>query len=159
MADDSLTPDKTNTNGKEQHPSGNGEEPDSKANLAMELEMEDRTPSELPAGSSAGTIEETPGEEQVPALPYPVVGFGASAGGLQAFRQVLENLDPNTGMTFVLVMHLAPDQKSFPEPMATVRSGLRRSRQRAASPSSRARNRLRTPGCREVPLQRIMSTW
>lgn len=58
-------------------------------------------------------IESEAEEHQAPALRYPVVGFGASAGGLQAFREVLENLDPNTGMTFVLVTHLAPDQPSF----------------------------------------------
>ena len=52
-------------------------------------------------------------EQQSPALMYPVVGFGASAGGLQAFKEVLENLNPTTGMAFVLVTHLAPDQKSF----------------------------------------------
>src|SRR6266567_6732759 len=52
-------------------------------------------------------------EQQSPALMYPIVGFGASAGGLQAFKEVLENLNPATGMAFVLVTHLAPDQKSF----------------------------------------------
>jgi two-component system, chemotaxis family, CheB/CheR fusion protein len=59
------------------------------------------------------TIETAAEASQSPALPYPVVAFGASAGGLPAFKQVLENLDPNTGMSFVLVTHLAPDQKSF----------------------------------------------
>lgn len=109
MNDDSLTPEKPNTDAEERKPS-----PDSEQSKAgAELGLSDRMPAELLAGSSAGTIEEAGTEEQIPALPYPVVGFGASAGGLQAFRQVLENLDPNTGMTFVLVMHLAPDQKSF----------------------------------------------
>jgi two-component system, chemotaxis family, CheB/CheR fusion protein len=59
------------------------------------------------------TLETAAEEHQSPALPYPVVGFGASAGGLQAFREILENLDPHTGMAFVLVTHLAPDQRSF----------------------------------------------
>ena len=59
------------------------------------------------------TVEGVAEENQSPALPFPVVAFGASAGGLQAFREILENLDPNTGMSFVLVTHLAPDQKSF----------------------------------------------
>ncbi|KAA6456978.1 PAS domain-containing protein [Acidobacteria bacterium AB60] len=59
------------------------------------------------------TVESEAEEQQSPALMYPVVGFGASAGGLQAVRQVLENLSPQTGMSFVLVTHLAPDQKSF----------------------------------------------
>jgi two-component system CheB/CheR fusion protein len=59
------------------------------------------------------SIETSTEEIQSPALPYPIVGFGASAGGLQAFKEVLENLDPNTGMSFVLVTHMSPDQKSF----------------------------------------------
>jgi two-component system CheB/CheR fusion protein len=59
------------------------------------------------------SVEALAQQHQAPALPYPVVGFGASAGGLQAFKEILENLDPNTGMAFVLVTHLAPDQKSF----------------------------------------------
>ena len=44
---------------------------------------------------------------------FPVVGVGASAGGLEAFTQVLKNLSPATGMAFVLVQHLAPKQDSF----------------------------------------------
>jgi two-component system, chemotaxis family, CheB/CheR fusion protein len=59
------------------------------------------------------TVESPAEEQQAPALPYPVAGFGASAGGLQAFKEILENLDPQTGMAFVLVTHLAPDQRSF----------------------------------------------
>lgn len=59
------------------------------------------------------TVESQAAEQQSPALPYPVAAFGASAGGLQAFKEVLENLDPQTGMAFVLVTHLAPDQRSF----------------------------------------------
>ncbi len=59
------------------------------------------------------TVESSAEEQQSPSLPYPVVAFGASAGGLQALREVLESLDPATGMAFVLVTHLAPDQKSF----------------------------------------------
>ncbi len=59
------------------------------------------------------TLETEAEVQQGPALAYPVVGFGASAGGLQAFREILENLDPGTGMAFVLVTHMAPDHKSF----------------------------------------------
>jgi two-component system, chemotaxis family, CheB/CheR fusion protein len=59
------------------------------------------------------SVEASPDERHAPALLYPIVAFGASAGGLQAFKEILENLDPNTGMAFVLVTHLAPDQKSF----------------------------------------------
>lgn len=59
------------------------------------------------------SLETTGEENQAPALPYLVVGIGASAGGLTAFREVLENLAPDTDMAFVLVTHLAPDHKSY----------------------------------------------
>ncbi len=48
-------------------------------------------------------------------LLFPVVGIGASAGGLAAFEKFLsgipEGLDP--GIAFVLVQHLAPDHRSI----------------------------------------------
>ncbi|GAB4384465.1 MAG: chemotaxis protein CheB [Elainellaceae cyanobacterium] len=44
---------------------------------------------------------------------FPVVGIGASAGGLEAFRQLLRHLPQDTGMAFVLIQHLNPDQKSI----------------------------------------------
>ncbi len=43
---------------------------------------------------------------------FPVVGFGASAGGLEAFTSILKYLQPNLGMAYVLVMHLSPKHKS-----------------------------------------------
>src|SRR5204863_7873153 len=47
-----------------------------------------------------------------PALPFPVVCVGASAGGLEAFNQLLDALAPDTGMAFVLVSHLSPSHPS-----------------------------------------------
>jgi two-component system, chemotaxis family, CheB/CheR fusion protein len=47
------------------------------------------------------------------AIPSGVVAIGASAGGLQAYTELLEALPANTGMTFVIVQHLAADQESF----------------------------------------------
>ena len=42
-----------------------------------------------------------------------VVGIGASAGGLDAFRELLQALPADSGMAFVIVQHLARDQKSM----------------------------------------------
>ena len=39
---------------------------------------------------------------------FPVVGIGASAGGLDAFKVLLDALPPDTGMAFVLIQHLDP---------------------------------------------------
>jgi two-component system, chemotaxis family, CheB/CheR fusion protein len=41
-----------------------------------------------------------------------IVGVGASAGGLEAFTQLLAHLPLDTGMAFVLVQHLDPDHPS-----------------------------------------------
>lgn len=50
---------------------------------------------------------------QWPALPYPVVAIGASAGGLQAFRELLENLPAKTGSSYVVISHLPADKPSY----------------------------------------------
>jgi two-component system, chemotaxis family, CheB/CheR fusion protein len=46
---------------------------------------------------------------------FPIVGIGASAGGLAAFEAFFSAMpaDNDTGMAFVLVQHLAPDHKSI----------------------------------------------
>ncbi len=50
---------------------------------------------------------------ELPPLETPViVGIGASAGGLEAFTQLLQALPANTGMVFVLVQHLEPKHES-----------------------------------------------
>ena len=43
---------------------------------------------------------------------FPIVGVGASAGGLEAFMQLLGALPLDTGMAFVLVQHLDRDHES-----------------------------------------------
>ncbi|MBM9518457.1 PAS domain-containing protein [Desulforhopalus vacuolatus] len=46
---------------------------------------------------------------------FPIVGIGASAGGLAAFESFFSGMPAHTdpGMAFVLVQHLAPDHKSI----------------------------------------------
>ncbi|MCL1465834.1 chemotaxis protein CheB [Argonema galeatum] len=44
---------------------------------------------------------------------YPIVCIGASAGGLEAFTQLLKALEIDTGMAFVLIQHLDPNHKSL----------------------------------------------
>jgi two-component system CheB/CheR fusion protein len=40
--------------------------------------------------------------------PCPVVAIGASAGGLEAYQELLKAIPPDTGMAFILVQHLSP---------------------------------------------------
>jgi two-component system CheB/CheR fusion protein len=44
---------------------------------------------------------------------FPVVGIGASAGGLSAYSKLLKALPVDTGMAFVLVQHLDPKHASM----------------------------------------------
>ena len=43
----------------------------------------------------------------------PIVGIGASAGGLEAITSLLEQLPPNTGLVFVIIQHLPTGQESM----------------------------------------------
>src|SRR3982074_411920 len=43
---------------------------------------------------------------------FPIVGVGASAGGLEAFTQLLKSLGSRTEMAYVLVQHLDPSHES-----------------------------------------------
>ena len=45
--------------------------------------------------------------------PTQIVAIGASAGGLEAIIELLKNLSPDTGMTYIYVPHLSPDHKSI----------------------------------------------
>src|SRR4249919_3672686 len=43
---------------------------------------------------------------------FPVVGIGASAGGLDAFKKLVKMIPENSGMAYILVQHLHPDHES-----------------------------------------------
>ena len=44
--------------------------------------------------------------------PPAVVGLGASAGGLQVLQEFFGKMSPESGLAFVVVMHLSPEHKS-----------------------------------------------
>src|SRR5688572_26192535 len=62
-----------------------------------------------PPPDAASDAQEADGSERPR---FPVVGVGASAGGLEAFSQFLTHLPADTGMAFVLVQHLDPKYES-----------------------------------------------
>jgi two-component system CheB/CheR fusion protein len=45
--------------------------------------------------------------------PFPVVGIGASTGGLRAMEDFCKSLSANPGMAVVVTAPLAPDHESF----------------------------------------------
>jgi two-component system CheB/CheR fusion protein len=62
----------------------------------------------LPAASATSKSKPAP----ITAKSFLVVGVGASAGGLEAFTELLKHLPVDTGMAFVLVQHLDPVHES-----------------------------------------------
>jgi two-component system CheB/CheR fusion protein len=44
---------------------------------------------------------------------FPIVGIGASAGGLEALQQFFTNVPSDCNMAFVVIQHLAPDHKGI----------------------------------------------
>jgi two-component system CheB/CheR fusion protein len=57
-------------------------------------------------------MENQPVKKPMPSA-FPIVGVGASAGGLEAFMELFRTLPPDTGMAFVLVQHLSPQHLSL----------------------------------------------
>jgi len=75
-----------------------------------------KTPAELAA--TPGDTQPTAASPEPAATPpagFPIVGIGASAGGLAAFEAFFSGMpvDTDPDMAFVLVQHLAPDHKSI----------------------------------------------
>jgi len=76
--------------------------------------------SEARRPSPARQTEKTGDQVQAGARPpkggtpnhFPIVGIGASAGGLEAFTELLKHLPVDTGLGFVLVQHLDPQHES-----------------------------------------------
>jgi two-component system CheB/CheR fusion protein len=62
--------------------------------------------------SAESTLAADPPDRSVP-----VVGIGASAGGLHAFEILLPAIKPDSGLAFVIVQHLDPDQESVLAPL------------------------------------------
>ena len=52
-------------------------------------------------------------KEEKPSHTYPIVGMGASAGGLEALEAFFPNMPPLSGIAFVIVAHLDPDHVSI----------------------------------------------
>lgn len=71
-----------------------------------------------PAKRSVSSRKPAPASEQAAKtpggiLPFPIVGIGASAGGLEVLEQFLGNVPANSGMAFVVIQHLDPTHKGM----------------------------------------------
>ena len=69
-----------------------------------------------PANSSNNKRDKSPPKDtpsRQESLLFPIVGIGASAGGLEALEQFLGHVPENSGIAFVIVQHLDPTHKGI----------------------------------------------
>jgi two-component system, chemotaxis family, CheB/CheR fusion protein len=66
---------------------------------------------EIPFADMAGTKK--PKNPASSTNEFPVVGVGASAGGLEAFKRLIRSISASSGMAFILVQHLEPNHESL----------------------------------------------
>jgi two-component system, chemotaxis family, CheB/CheR fusion protein len=67
---------------------------------------------------------ENEGSDETENRPHRVVGIGASAGGLEACKRLFGVMPGNTGMAFIVVMHLAPSHESHIAELLNVATAL-----------------------------------
>src|SRR5271163_3590775 len=72
-----------------------------RAHRARPAQVQSRPHKLLPRGGSRGPAD------------FPVVGIGASAGGLDACRKLVDALPANIGIAFILIQHLDPTHESM----------------------------------------------
>jgi two-component system CheB/CheR fusion protein len=77
---------------------------------------------------------------------FPVVGLGASAGGLDAFRRLLAALPPGTGMAFILIQHLDPTHASMMVDLLTGHTAMKVQQAADGMPVEREHVYLIPPG-------------
>jgi two-component system CheB/CheR fusion protein len=74
--------------------------------------------------SARAEVARAPPSADAPERPSLIVGIGASAGGLEAFRAFLTQMPADSGMGFVLVQHLDPHHKSMLVELLAAHTGM-----------------------------------
>ena len=84
------------------------------SNYSLKKRLSAKSSARQPDRETSGALEPSNGEPESENQPlsFPIVGVGASAGGLEAFTELLKHLPTDTGMGFVLVQHLDPQHES-----------------------------------------------
>ena len=78
------------------------------------MTKQEKRPAKTPASRAKGWLNVAAKSSGATSTPqFPVVGIGASAGGLEACTALLKALPVNPGMAFVVVQHLDPHHESI----------------------------------------------
>lgn len=79
----------------------------------MTVRKKKMTPPTSPGQTRLSADEEHLDKPDAHPVRFPVVGIGASAGGLDAFKKFFSAMPRDSGMAFVLVPHLDPSHRSL----------------------------------------------
>ena len=63
--------------------------------------------------NKAATKRPAAGKKTVPKIGFPIIGIGASAGGLEAFELFFKSVPADSGMAYILISHLDPGHASM----------------------------------------------
>lgn len=74
------------------------------------MELNTNNPKDKAIKKEVSVIEKKP---KLSKILFPIVGIGASAGGLEALEQFLSNVPENSGLGYVIIQHLDPTQKGM----------------------------------------------
>ena len=89
---------------------------DKKAEAQVETQVapeKDSPPAQAKGGPTPPSEEQDAPDAHEETTTFPIVGIGASAGGLEAFEKFFANMPPDSGLAFVLVQHLSSPHKSI----------------------------------------------
>ncbi len=89
---------------------------------------------ELSKSTTNPSTERSEGVElkDIKSVSFPIIGLGASAGGLEALKSFFSKVPENSGMAYVVVIHMAPGQPSMlpdllqkmtPLPVSSIKDG------------------------------------
>lgn len=100
------------SNSPEQQPQGGDQRAD---NARVDAKSGSQTKSKVASRRKSKTANRktTKPDQHGVETRFPIVGVGASAGGLETFTELLKRIPANTGMAFVLIQHLDPKHKSM----------------------------------------------
>ena len=79
----------------------------------IDIELVDQLPSSEDEELTGSDVESNISQTDSSLGRLPVVGIGASAGGLKALEIFFENMPADSGAAFIVIQHLSPDLKSL----------------------------------------------
>lgn len=80
--------------------------------MKKQSDLKDKKPKKINAAAKAARVWPSASSRSA-ASQFPVVGIGASAGGLEALELFLKNVPAASGMAFVIIQHMDPTHKGI----------------------------------------------